>query len=280
MSRKRLSKTQLKRDKFVEQTFDWAHWVETHRNQVIGGVVAAVLIVAGFFVWRNMQASAGEAAARDYLSARQAYDSGNWALAASDLQRVVNQHGGTAYGDDAMFFLASAQYRSGQMEPAIQTLRDFLDRHEDSGYADNARRLLVAAYQGLGQFDQAAEVYREAIEDARYEEVEVQLRGELADLYAAQNRRDLAADQYRQILELEPEGPIADRARREYAELTVQPLSGPAAPPEGEATGLIEDPAIGGDPGADTGASIVVPDGASDGEPSGAEPSTPPGEGP
>lgn len=279
MSRKRLSKTQLKRDRFVEQTFDWAHWVETHRNEVIGGVVAAVLIVAGFFVWRNMQASATEAAARDYLSARQAYDSGNWALAASDLQAFVDRHDGTGYGDDGMFFLASAYYQSGQMEPAIQTLRDFLDRHEDSGFADNARRLLAAAYQGLGQFDQAAEVYREAIENARYEEVEVQLRAELAEVYVAQNRRDLAADQYRQILELESEGPLADRARREYAELTVQPLGGAAAPPEGGDTGLSEDPATGGDTGAGTGASLVVPDGASDDEPEVAEPATPPGEG-
>ncbi|MDX1662111.1 MAG: tetratricopeptide repeat protein, partial [Gemmatimonadota bacterium] len=121
MSRKRLSKKQLKRDRFVEQTFDWAHWVETHRREVLGGVVAAVLLVAGFFVWRSMQASATEAAARDYLSARQAYDTGNWALAASDLQTFVDRHGGTPYGDDAMFFLASAYYQSGQMEPAIQT---------------------------------------------------------------------------------------------------------------------------------------------------------------
>lgn len=231
MSRKRLSKTQLKRDRFVEQTFDWAHWVETHRREVLGGLVAAVLVVAGFFVWRSMQASASEAAVRDYLSARQAFDSGNWALAVNDLQVFVQRHGGSRYGDDAQFFLASAYYRSGQMEQAVQELRDFLDEHDGSGFEDNARRLLAAAYQGLGQFEQAAEVYRAAIENAAFDEQEMHLRAELAAVYLAQNRRDLAADQYRQILEIESEGPIADEARRLYAELTVQPLAGPVGEP-------------------------------------------------
>lgn len=242
MSRKRLSKTQLKRDKFVEQTFDWAHWVETHRREVVGGLVAAVLIVAGFFVWRNMQASATEGAARDYLAARQGFDAGNWALAISDLQTYVGRHGGSRYADDASFLLGSAYYRSGQAEQAVQALRSFLDEHEDSPFADNARRLLAAVYQDLGQLDQAADVYREAIENASYEELEVQLRQELAEVYVVQGRRDLAADQYRQILEIDGEGPIADEARREYAELTVTPLGGPApeSAPEttpGEAAG-------------------------------------------
>lgn len=252
MSRKRLSKTQLKRDRFVEQTFDWAHWVETHRREVLGGLVAAVLVVAGFFVWRSMQASASEAAVRDYLSARQAFDSGNWALAANDLQAFVQRHGGSRYGDDAQFFLASAYYQSGQMEQAVQELRDFLDEHDDSGFEDNARILLAAAYQGLGQFEQAAEVYREAIESVAFDEQEVQLRGELAAVYLAQNRRDLAADQYRQILEIESQGPIADEARRQYAELTVQPLAGPAREPEGAA-------APGSPPGSATESLIGAP---------------------
>lgn len=259
MSRKRLSKKQLKRDRFVEQTFDWAHWAETHRREVLGGIVAAVLLVAGFFVWRGMQASAAEVAARDYLSARQAYDSGNWALAASDLQAFVNRHGDSRFEDDAMFFLGSAYYQSGQMEPAIRSLRDLLDEHEDSGFADNARRLLAAAYQGLGQLDQAAEVYREAIERTDYDEVEIQLRAELADLYAAGNRRDLAADQYRQILELESEGPIAEEARRQYAELTVQPIGGAATPAEDEPAGTAGDTATGAEASADAGATLTVP---------------------
>lgn len=230
MSRKRLSKKQLKRDRFVEQTFDWAHWVETHRTQVLAGLAAAVVLVAGFFVYRSMTRGAEEAAARDYIQARQSYFTGNYQLAISDLENFLNQHGGTSYADDARFFLADAYHRGGQTDQAISALHDFLDRHGDSPLADNARRLLAATYAQAGDYDRAAETYREAIEAAQYDDLEVQLRETLADVYRIAGRREMAAEQYRIILEKEPEGEIAVRARRALAETTVQPLARGSAP--------------------------------------------------
>lgn len=228
MSRKRLSKKQLRRDRFVESTFDWAHWAETHRNQVIGGVVAAALLVVGFLVYRNMAANAEAEAAKDYLTARQSYDAGNFPLAASDLQDFLSRHGGSDFADDAQFFLASAYYRAGQTQEAVQTLRDFLDHRKGSPFAQNARRLLAAAYQDSGQYDLAAQTLREAIDRATYDPLKIQLRRDLAATYLAQQRPDLAADQYRQILAMNPEGDAAEEARREYAELTVKPLGAPS----------------------------------------------------
>lgn len=229
MSRKRLSKTQLRQDRFVRQTFDWAHWAETHRSQVIGGAVVLVLAVVGFFVYRDMSRSAEDRAARDYLMARQAFFAGNYPLAASDLQSFLGRHGDTSFADDARFFIAQAHFRAGQYEEAIRALREFLDRHGDSPFADNARWLLATAYQEAGQMEQAVQIYADAIDQAEYDELKVRLRASLAEAYEAQGRDDLAAEQYRAILELEPEGAVADRIRRELAELTVEPLGAPGA---------------------------------------------------
>ncbi len=226
MSRKRLSKNQLKRDRFVERTFDWAHWAETHRREMVGAAVALVVLVAGFFVYRNVSQGAEEEAARDYLMARQAYFAGNYPLAVTDLQGYLDRHGGTPYGDDAMLFLGESQLQAGQPADAVATLEEMLDEHGDSPLADNARRLLAAAYGQAGQLDRAVEVYLEAIENAEYDEQKIQLRASLAELYASQSRKAEAAEEYRAIVELEPEGPAADEARREIAELTVQPLTG------------------------------------------------------
>lgn len=226
MSRKRLSKTQLRRDKFVERTFDWAHWGETHRRELVGAAVAVALLVAGFFVYRSISRGAEEEAARDYLMARQAYFAGNYQLAVTDLQGYLGRHGDSAYADDAMLFLAESQLQAGQPAEAIATLEEMLDEHGGSPLADNARRLLAAAYGQAGQLDRAVEAYREAIESAEFDEQRIQLRAALAGLYASQSRKAEAVEEYRAIVELQPEGPAADEARREIAELTVQPLTG------------------------------------------------------
>ncbi|MDX1622997.1 MAG: tetratricopeptide repeat protein [Gemmatimonadota bacterium] len=250
MSRKRLSKKQLRKDRFVEQTFDWAHWVETHGKQVVGGLVVLVLLIAGFFVWRNMERGAEEQAARDYLQARQAYFAGNFPLAANDLSGFLDRHGGSSYADDAHFFLADAYYKAGQPERAIEELREFFEQRGDSPFTDNARRLLAAVYQQTGRYDQAIETYREAIESAEYDELEIQLRRSLAKVFEAREQTDLAADQYRKIITLEPQGEAADEARRDLAELTVEPLGVVGASTAGgdespEATMTAEEPVAG-----------------------------------
>lgn len=234
MSRKRLSKKQLRRDRFVEQTFDWVHWAETHRTHLIAGLVVLAAAVGAFFVYRSMSRGAEARAAEDYLTARQALFAGNYALAASDLEAFLDQHGGSSYADDARFFMADAYYRAGQYGEAIRILREFLDRHDDSPFAENARWLLAASHQEAGQFDQAVAVFREAIEEADHAELEVRLRQSLALAYRSQGRNEEAVEQYRAILDLEPEGAVADEARRDLTELTVEPLGAAA---EGEAPG-------------------------------------------
>lgn len=232
MSRKRLSKKQLKRDRFVEQTFDWAHWVESHRSQVLAGLVAVAVLIGAFFVYRSLARASEEEAARSYIEARQAYFVGNYQLAVSDLQGFLRSHGDTSYGDDARLFLADALYQAGDAEGAIETLEEFFDRHGDSPFALNARLLMAAAYQGLGRLDEAAGAYREALEAAGSDAQRLRIHEGLADVYALQGKTEDAATELQAIIDLDPESGAAGKARRELAEITVQPIpveSGPAA---------------------------------------------------
>lgn len=225
MSRKRLSKKQLKRDRFVERTFDWAHWAETHRREMIGGAIAVAVLVAGFFAYRGVSRGAEEEAARDYLMARQGYFAGNYQLAVSDLQGFLDRHGDTPYADDALLFLGESQLQAGQPAEAVATLEELLDDHGDSTMADNARRLLAVAYGQAGQVDRAVETYREAIERASFDAQKIQLHAALARMLEAHSRTEEAVAEYQAIVELDPEGASAEEARREIAELTVQPLT-------------------------------------------------------
>lgn len=231
MSRKRLSKKQLKSDKFVQHTFDWAHWAETHRSQVLAALAGIAVLVAAFFVYRGLARAGEEEAARSYIEARQAYFAGNYQLAVSDLQTFIDSHGDTSYGDDARIFLADALYQAGDPQAAVETLQWF-HSHEDSPFAVNALLLEAAAYQGMGSLDPAAETYRQALERTDVDAQRVQILGSLADVYVLKGDAEQAAAQLQAIVDLDPEAPAADLARRELAELTVRPLSA-AGPPTG-----------------------------------------------
>lgn len=224
MSRKRLSKKQLKSDKFVERTFDWAHWAETHRSQVVAGGIALVVLVGGLFAYRSMAAGAEERASAAYMTARQPYFAGNYPLAASDLEAFLDGYGDTSYGDEARFFRADALYRAGQVDEAVAALEAFLDRDRGSPFADNARLLLGAAYSAAGRADDAIAVYEDALDNAEYDARRIRIRELMALAYEAQGRKAEAAAQYEEILTLVPEGQLATDARRRIIELTVEPL--------------------------------------------------------
>ena len=243
MSRKRLSKKQLKSDKFVQHTFDWAHWAETHRSQVLAALAGIAVLVGAFFVYRGLARAGEEEAARSYIEARQAYFAGNYQLAVSDLQAFIDRHGDSSYGDDARIFLADALYQAGDPQGAVETLQWF-HSHEDSPFAINGLLLEAAAYQGMGSLDAAAETYQEALERTDVDVQRVQILSSMADVYSLKGDTDQAAAQLQAIVDLDPEAPAADLARRKLAEITVQPLSvagssaGEAAP--GEAVGALD----------------------------------------
>ncbi|MGH7588016.1 MAG: tetratricopeptide repeat protein [Gemmatimonadota bacterium] len=242
MSRKRLSKKQLKSDRFVKQTFDWAHWAETHRTQVLAALAGIAVLAAAFFVYRGLARAGEEGAARSYIEARQAYFVGNYQLAVSDLQAFLDRHGDSSYGDDARIFLADALYQSGDPLSAVETLQWF-HRHDDSPFALNALLLEGAAYQATGSLDPAIETYRKALERADIDARRVEILGSLADVYELKGDTEQAAAQLQAIVDLDPEAPAADRARRELAEVTVRPVSvgsgpeGAAAPDRPGSTG-------------------------------------------
>lgn len=240
MSRKRLSKKQLKRDRFVEQTFDWAHWAETHRTQLLAGLAGVAVLVAAFFVYRGLARAGEEDAARSYIEARQAYFAGNYQLAVSDLQAFIDRHGDSSYGDDARIFLADAQYQAANPQAAVETLQWF-HGHEDSPFAVNALLLEAAAYQATGSLDPAIDTYRKALERTDMDARRVEILTSLADVYELKGDTEQAAAQLQAIVDLDPEAPAAVRARRELAEITVRPLStGPGT--QGAATSPASSP--------------------------------------
>lgn len=154
-------------DKFilaVERITFWAR--ENSRALIIGGVVIAILVLAGVYYLDSQRRVEAEAAAR-LGEVHQTVMTGNVPLAIRDLQTYLGTFGGTRAAREARLILADLLLSQDRPEDAIQALgRLHRDLDEPVGLA--AAQILGAAYEDLGDHDAAIDTYRRIARDARF----------------------------------------------------------------------------------------------------------------
>jgi predicted negative regulator of RcsB-dependent stress response len=114
-------------DEFVTLSRQALEWTEKNRTAVIGGAVAAVLLLVAIVVYSALAASRTEAAAKAYQAAHVLFADGKFAEAATAFESVASQYGGTSYGPLAQLELGHALLRAGRAAEAIPAYQKFLD---------------------------------------------------------------------------------------------------------------------------------------------------------
>ena len=141
-------------------------WVKRHQRQV-SWAVGILTVAGGLFGWKLLSTRQGERRASAQLgSARFALESKNYALAASELSRIVENYSGTRSAKEASILLAQVRLGQGQNQQAIALLKDFAPG-AGADYRSQAYGLLGAAYENAAHPKEAAEAYGEAARDAR-----------------------------------------------------------------------------------------------------------------
>jgi len=163
--RVKLTKRQIKEDKFMTFMLAARGWFQDNWQYVgIGGLVVVLLVVAGVFYVSSLGA-AKEQAALDFSSAWSEYAKGNQQVATAKFSEVISAHSGSTEAEQATFLLAAMNLRNRNYAEATRYfelyIRDF----------KNNPLNLAAAHAGLGaihedqiQFAEGAEAYTAAIE--------------------------------------------------------------------------------------------------------------------
>jgi predicted negative regulator of RcsB-dependent stress response len=141
-------------------------WVIQHRKPVTWGALI-LLVAAGAFAWNFISTRQSERVASQQLSsARFAFESKNYALAASELSRIAENYSGSRSADEASILLAQTRLAQGQSQQAIDVLKQFAPK-ASADYRAQAYGLLGAAYENVGHPKEAAEAYEEASKNGR-----------------------------------------------------------------------------------------------------------------
>jgi len=89
-------------------------WLQVNSRIVTGGALVVVIAAAGYWFYTRSQQIKTVNAERSLMQAEQSLQSGNTALATSDLQKVVSRYKGTAAGTEAAMLLAQTDYNAGK----------------------------------------------------------------------------------------------------------------------------------------------------------------------
>jgi TolA-binding protein len=249
LTNRRITRRELKRDPFVDTVFDWTVWVRENLRTVLVGVGVLAAVVAGLLLFRASRTAEDREASRRFREIMQAYEVGNYQLAANDLRQFRQAYESTELADDAALYLGDSYVRAGDHPAAINVLRDFEDRYGESPYRHAAAALLGAAYESSGDWTKAAEAYERARELGEHDYQKVDALLDLARVRIAAGDEEAGLEAYRTVVSDFPEAARASEARVRVAELTVEPLAGARA----EAAGSPEAPpgtAAGGEPDA------------------------------
>lgn len=137
-----------------------------HRKAVSWSAFILVL-AAGAFGWNLISTRQSERVASQQLgSARFAFESKNYALAASELSRIAENYSGSRSADEASILLAQTRLAQGQSQQAIDVLKQFAPK-ASADYRSQAYGLLGAAYENVGHPKEAAEAYEQASKNGR-----------------------------------------------------------------------------------------------------------------
>jgi predicted negative regulator of RcsB-dependent stress response len=195
-------------------------WARVNSSKLsIGGIVVVALAAVGF-LWRASADKKEVRASQALASAQAVAQSGNAALAQSDLQALLRRYGGTSAAIQARLLLAQVHFGQGKVEDGLRELNEI---KSPGLYAASVHAMRAAGLEQAGKPAEAAPEYEKASEGAATPLAKAAYRSDAARAYLAAGNRD-AAKRIWESIAGDDSSPLAGEARVRLGELSAKPI--------------------------------------------------------
>ncbi len=175
----RLTRKELKTDKFAEEVSHTVEFLEQHRRQaiIIGSIVAAIMLGAAGYYYRKAQHMERQRALTAALEIYQApvsespaaegvhfkSEAEKQAAVEKEFTKLAAEYSGSPEAAIAKYYLAVTASAAGDQEKAERLLKEVAES-ADKGYASLAKFSLAQLYEGQGRPEEAEKLLRELVE--------------------------------------------------------------------------------------------------------------------
>jgi predicted negative regulator of RcsB-dependent stress response len=198
-------------------------WFQVNSRILAGAAAVIAVAAAGYWLYLRSQQIRAVNAERALNQAEQSLQSGNTALAASDLQRVISRYGGTSAGSEAAMLLAQTDYNAKKYQDGIKALEAVAPK---AGLSEAAVRSLIGdGYSEIGKSSEAAKAYEQAADATEFTNEKTYYRAKAARSYTAAGDLAQAKKLWTELAASDKPNAVSAEARVRLAELEAKPAS-------------------------------------------------------
>ncbi len=220
MSPHRITKKEIKQDKFVTFSLKLSEWVQKHLNQVLmaaGGIIVAAALVV-FLI--TSHAKKERMAAELFGQANLELQSGNIGAAVSDLQTLISKYGGSGSAGQATYYLASAYFFARDYAQSQSWFESYLDKyHDDNLLTSSAHAGIADCYEQQGEYLQAGDSFLKAVSAFPSGFLAPQYLLQAAYAFHKAGEKNRASEALGRIVSEYPDSKEAQRAKLKLAEM-------------------------------------------------------------
>ena len=196
-------------------------WLQVNSKVLVGVAIVVAVAGAGYWFYIRSQQIKAVNAERALNQAEQSVQSGNTALATSDLQRVISRYNGTSAGTQAGMLLAQTDYNAGKYQDGIKALESVAPK---AGVSEAAVRNLIGdGYSQMGRSADAAKAYERAADATTFANEKTFYRAKAARSYTTAGDITQAKKLWTVLATSDKPTAVTAEARVRLAELDAKP---------------------------------------------------------
>lgn len=207
----------IEEDGTVESMIDWAR---SNASKIsIGGIIIVAVAAIGL-LWRASTEKKELRASEALAAAQMVVQSGNAALAQSDLQALLRRYGGTSAAVQARLLLAQVHFGQGKVAEGLSELNAI---SSPGLYAASVHAMRGAGLEQSGKPAEAAPEYERAAAAATTDAAKAAYQADAARAYVAAGNAD-AARKIWEAIAADDTNPMAGEAKVRLGELKTKPI--------------------------------------------------------